>query len=48
MRLERLERAQVLPRPLGEVFAFFSEAENRHDLERIFDYRQAVVSRLLG
>lgn len=32
MRLQRLEREQVVKRPLGEVFAFFARAEN---LERI-------------
>lgn len=32
MRIERLERVQVVSRPLREVFAFFSRAEN---LERI-------------
>ncbi len=32
MTIQRLERIQVVRRPLGEVFAFFSRAEN---LERI-------------
>ncbi len=32
MRLHHLEREQLLPRPLPEVFAFFARAEN---LERI-------------
>jgi ligand-binding SRPBCC domain-containing protein len=32
MRTHRIEREQLVPRPVGEVFAFFSQARN---LERI-------------
>lgn len=28
LRVHRLERAQLVPRPIGEVFAFFAEAGN--------------------
>lgn len=32
MRLRRLESEQVIPRPLPEVFAFFSDARHLNDL----------------
>ena len=32
MRVRTLEREQWLPRPIGEVFAFFGDAHNLDDL----------------
>jgi hypothetical protein len=65
--VHRLEREQLLPRGIGDVFAFFSKARNLEyelplgvlgelaraavvgrDLDRIFDFRQDAVRRLLS
>ena len=39
----RLERSQVIPRPLDEVFAFFSQAENLQALTPAFLHFQFVT-----
>jgi ligand-binding SRPBCC domain-containing protein len=39
----RLERSQVVPRPLDEVFAFFSQAENLQTLTPAFLHFQFVT-----
>ena len=45
MRVQPLEREQLVPASLDGAFAFFAHARN---LERIFDFRRDAVRRQLG